>query len=64
MDWYPIALWSGVGLIVGGQIGARLLEIVNGLWILRILLLVVILLGIQLIVQGVWSDSYSLQIIH
>ena len=64
VDWYPIALWSGVGLIVGGQIGARLLEIVNGLWILRILLLVVILLGIQLIVQGVWSDSYSLQIIH
>ena len=62
--WYPIALWSGIGLIVGGQIGARLLEIVNGIWILRILLLVVVLLGIQLIVQGVWSDSYSLQIIH
>ena len=62
--WYPIALWSGLGLIVGGQIGARLLEIVNGLWILRILLLVVILLGIQLIIQGVWSNSYSLQIIH
>ena len=58
VDWYPALVWSGLGLIIGGQIGARLVEIVKGVVILRILLAVVMIMGIQLILQGLWPSTF------
>ena len=53
IQFYPTLIWSGVGLIIGGQIGARLMEAIRGIIIMRLLLVVVLILGVQLIVQGV-----------
>ena len=53
VDWYPSFVWAGIGLVVGGQIGARLSGRVRGPWIFRLLLLVVLALGIKLLVDGI-----------
>ena len=53
VDWYPTFIWAGMGLIVGGQIGARLTGIVKGPWIMRLLVVVVLGLGIRLLVEGI-----------
>ena len=59
VDWYPALVWSGLGLIIGGQIGARLVEVIKGVIILRILLVVVMIMGIQLILQGAWPSTFT-----
>ena len=59
VDWYPTFLYSGLGLVIGGQIGARLMEFVKGSIILKILLFVVLIMGIYLILQGIWPDQFS-----
>ena len=64
VDWYPAFVWSGMGLIIGGQVGARLMEVIRGIWILRILLLIVLVMGIQLIIQGVWPQTSSFTLVH
>jgi len=51
VDWYPALVWSGLGLIIGGQIGARLVEVIKGVIILIILLVVLMIMCIQLILQ-------------
>ena len=53
VDWYPTFVWAGVGLVVGAQVGARLAGRVNTSWILRLLLIVVLLLGVKLLIQGI-----------
>jgi len=59
IQFYPTLIWSGVGLILGGQIGARLMETLNGSIIMKLLLIVVLILGVQLVVEGVglWPGS-------
>jgi len=59
VEWYPTFVYSGIGLIIGGQIGARLMEFVKGSVILKILLVVVLITGIYLILQGFWPDQFS-----
>ena len=53
VEWWPTFILTGLGLVLGGQVGARLTERVSGPWILRLLLVVVLFLGIRLIWQGV-----------
>ncbi len=53
IELFPTLLFIGVGLIIGGQIGAMLSGRVGGVWVMRMLLVVVLLLGIRLIWQGV-----------
>jgi uncharacterized membrane protein YfcA len=48
-------LFSGGGLAVGGQIGARISGRVRGIWVLRMLIVVVLVLGVRLIWEGVWG---------
>ena len=55
IDWYPTFVWAGIGLVAGGQVGARLAGKVKGPWILRLLLVVVLALGIRLLIQGIWE---------
>ena len=49
---FPTLVFGGIGLALGGQIGARLSGRVKGAWIMRMLLVVVLALGIRLIWQG------------
>ena len=43
---------SGVGLVIGGQIGARISGRVRGVWVLGMLIVVVLVLGVWLIWEG------------
>lgn len=53
IELFPTLLFVGVGLAVGGQIGAMLSGRIGGIWIMRMLLVVVLVLGIRLIWEGV-----------
>ena len=53
VEWWPTFVWAGIGLVAGGQVGARLAPRVNGVWILRLLLVVVLALGVRLLFEGV-----------
>ena len=53
IEWFPTFVFGGIGLVTGGQIGARLAGKVQGPWIMRLLMLVILAMGVQLIVQGV-----------
>ncbi len=52
VEWWPTFALTGAGLVLGGQIGARLADRVSGPWILHLLLVVVLFLGIRLVWQG------------
>ena len=53
IELFPTLVFVTAGLVVGGQIGARLSGRIRGAWVLRMLLVVVLALGIRLIWQGV-----------
>lgn len=53
IDWFPTFVFAGIGLVTGGQLGARLTNRVRGPWILRLLMIVVLALGVRLIYQGI-----------
>ena len=60
--WFPTWLIGGIGLILGGQIGARLTDKIKGPWIMRLLTVIVFILGIQLIfMEGFGLDLSSLR---
>ena len=52
VDWWPTFVWAGLGLVVGGQVGARLTGKIKGVWVLRLLLIVVLALGVRLLIEG------------
>ena len=52
VDWYPTFVWTGLGLIVGAQIGARLAGTVRTLWIVRMLVALLLVVGVRLLVEG------------
>ncbi len=52
IDWFPVLVMSGVGIVAGGQIGARIANKLHGVWIMRILMLLVLTLGGRLIFEG------------
>ena len=52
VDWYPTFVWAALGLVIGGQVGARLTGVLKGRWILRLLLLLVLAMGVRLVVEG------------
>ena len=53
VEWFPTLLFTGAGLIVGAQIGARLSTVVRGVWIMRLLMLLIFAMGVYLAVNGV-----------
>ena len=55
IELFPTLLFTGVGLVVGGQIGAMLSGRVRGVWVMRMLLVIVLLLGIRLMWQGLFG---------
>jgi hypothetical protein len=52
VDWYPTLVWAGLGLVAGGQVGARLAGVFKGSWILRLLLVLVLAMGVRLVIEG------------
>ena len=52
LEWWPTLALTGAGLVLGGQVGARVAHWVSGPWILRLLLVAVLFLGAQLILEG------------
>jgi hypothetical protein len=64
IEWYPTLLWAGLGLVLGGQIGARLTQRIKSFWILKLLLLVVLFLGLQLLLEGLWPGLLKLPSAH
>ena len=53
IEWFPTFIFTGIGLVTGGQIGARLSGRVRGPWIMRLLMLVILAMGVQLVIQGI-----------
>lgn len=53
IEWFPTFIFGGIGLVTGGQIGARLSGKVQGPWVLRLLMLVILAMGVQLVIQGI-----------
>ena len=64
IEWYPTLVWAGMGLVLGGQIGARIAQRINSFWILKLLLLVVLFLGVQLVLEGLWPGLINLPEAH
>jgi uncharacterized membrane protein YfcA len=52
VEWYPTFLWASIGLVAGGQIGARLAGILKGVWILRLLVALLLVMGTRLVILG------------
>ena len=55
IEWFPTFIFAGIGLVTGGQIGARLSGKVQGPWIMRLLMFVILAMGVQLVIQGIWG---------
>ena len=55
VDWYPTFIWAGVGLLAGGQMGARLSTVLKGVWILRLLVILLMAMGLWVTKQGIWG---------
>ena len=53
VEWFPTLLFTGAGLIVGAQIGARLSNVVRGIWIMRLLMLLIFAMGVYLAINGI-----------
>ena len=53
VELFPTLVFTGAGLIVGAQIGASLSNVVRGIWIMRVLMLLIFAMGAYLMVNGV-----------
>ena len=53
VEWFPTLVFTGAGLIVGAQIGASLSTVVRGIWIMRLLMLLIFAMGAYLVVNGI-----------
>ena len=55
VDWYPTFVLTGVGLLAGSQVGARLAPRIETVWILRLLTVLLFGMGIRILVQGFFN---------
>lgn len=55
VDWFPTVVFAGMGILVGGQVGARLAVRLRGVWILRLLILILVVMGGQMLFVGLWG---------
>jgi uncharacterized membrane protein YfcA len=55
VEWFPTFVFASIGLILGGNLGARLTNKIKGPWIMRLLLVVVFALGLNLLIEGIRS---------
>ncbi len=55
VNW-AMALWMGIGTVVGGQVGAKAAATVRAGWIIKLLALMLAAIGLRLLVQGVFQS--------
>ena len=55
VDWYPTFVGVGMGLLIGSQAGAMLAARLRGLWISRLLVLLLFTMGVRVLVQGMFG---------
>ncbi|MBI4233381.1 MAG: sulfite exporter TauE/SafE family protein [Chloroflexi bacterium] len=53
VSFFPLLVFTGVGIVLGAQVGASLSRFLTGPWILRLLAVALGVLGVQLILRGV-----------
>ncbi len=53
VDWFPTVVFAGLGILVGGQVGARIAVKMRGAWILRLLVLILVIMGGQVLFEGI-----------
>ena len=53
IDLYPTLVWSGVGLVGGAQAGVRVADRIGALWVMRLLLALVLVMGAALLFEGI-----------
>ena len=53
VEWFPVFALTGAGLLVGGQVGAWAAGKVKGAWLLRLLVVMILVLGVRLVLEGV-----------
>ncbi len=53
VQWFPTVLFAGVGILIGGQIGARLAVRVQSVWLVRLLVMLLFLMGGQVLFEGI-----------
>ena len=53
VDWYPTFVLVGVGLFIGSQLSARLSQRFRGVWIVRLLVLLLLAFGARLLAEAV-----------
>jgi uncharacterized membrane protein YfcA len=52
VDWFPTVIFAGIGILIGGQVGARIAVKLKGVWILRLLVLILVVMGGQMLFEG------------
>ena len=52
VDLYPTLVWVGAGLLVGSQLGVPLSSRVQSVWLMRLLVLLLLIMGARLLMQG------------
>jgi uncharacterized membrane protein YfcA len=53
VEWFPVFALTGLGLAAGGQVGARAAGKVRGTLLLRLLVVMIVVLGVRLVLEGV-----------
>lgn len=53
VEWFPVFALTGAGLVAGGQVGAWAAGKVRGQWLLRLLVVMILVLGVRLVLEGV-----------
>ena len=53
VQWFPTVLFAGIGILIGGQIGARLAVRVQSVWLVRLLVVLLFVMGGQVLYEGI-----------
>ena len=53
ISWFPILIVTGAGMLIGGQIGTQLARKLDSEWIVRTLVLLLVIAGIRVFVEGI-----------
>ena len=53
ISWFPILIFTGAGMLIGGQIGTRLAQKLDSKWIERFLVFLLVIAGIRVLIEGI-----------
>ena len=55
VEWFPIFVCTGAGLLVGGQCGALITRYIKGVWLMRALVIMILTFAIRLVLYGFYN---------